>query len=95
MVKRDVPSSARAYEYYLRGNQLSLDSKHTSVVHTWFLLKDYGPIADTRLEENPYIVALSLDALGRSAQAIGQLRHLDDKAPTRMRDFMIAARTMI
>ena len=67
----------------------------TSVVHTWFLLEDYDRIANTRLEENPYIVALSLDALGRSAEAIAQLRQLEDKTRTRMRDFMIAARTMM
>ncbi len=37
MLKRDVPSSARAYEYYLRGNQLSLDSKQWSVAQDLYL----------------------------------------------------------
>jgi TolB-like protein len=31
MLQRDVPSSAKAYEYFLRGNQLSYDSKQWSV----------------------------------------------------------------
>jgi len=32
----------------------------TSVVHTWFLQRDHKRVASTRLEDNPYIVALSL-----------------------------------
>lgn len=67
----------------------------TSVVHTWFLLSDYSRVAATRLAENPYIVALSLQALDRSAEAVTTLRHLEDKTRTRMRDFMIAARTLM
>lgn len=67
----------------------------TSVVHTRFLLADYSHVADTRLEENPYIVALSLDALGRRDEAIAAVRHLEEKTRTRMRDFMIAARTLM
>jgi len=67
----------------------------TSVVYTWFLRADYSRVAATRLEENPYIVALSLEALGRSAEAIAALRRLEDKTRTRMRDFMIAARTLM
>lgn len=67
----------------------------TSVVHTWFLRADYSRVVATKLEENPYIVALSRAALGRQADAITALRHLEEKTRTRMRDFMIAARTLL
>ena len=67
----------------------------TSVVHTWFLQRDYKRVASTKLEDNPYIVALSLAEVGRGNEAIPVLRALEEKIKTRMRDFMIAARTMI
>jgi DNA-binding winged helix-turn-helix (wHTH) protein/TolB-like protein len=67
----------------------------TSVVHTWFLRAEYGRVAATKLEENPYIVALSLAALHRQAEAVAALRHLEEKTRTRMRDFMIAARALL
>src|SRR5262249_29871775 len=37
MLKRDVPASAAAYEYFLRGNQLSYDSKQWSVARDLYL----------------------------------------------------------
>jgi DNA-binding winged helix-turn-helix (wHTH) protein/tetratricopeptide (TPR) repeat protein len=37
MLKRDVPSSARAYELYLRGNQLGSDSKQWSLARDVYL----------------------------------------------------------
>jgi DNA-binding winged helix-turn-helix (wHTH) protein/tetratricopeptide (TPR) repeat protein len=37
MLKRDVPSNARAYELYLRGNQLSADSKQWSLARGVYL----------------------------------------------------------
>jgi len=67
----------------------------TSVVHTWFLQRDYKRVAATRLEDNPYIVALSLAQVGRGGEAAAALRVLEQKVTTRMRDFMMAARTMI
>jgi DNA-binding winged helix-turn-helix (wHTH) protein/tetratricopeptide (TPR) repeat protein len=67
----------------------------TSVVHTWFLQRDYKRVAATRLEDNPYIVALSLAETGRGKEAISALRTLEERIKTRMRDFMMAARTMI
>jgi eukaryotic-like serine/threonine-protein kinase len=67
----------------------------TSVVHTWFLQRDYARVASTRLEDNPYIVALSLAETGRKNDAVAALRVLEEKIKTRMRDFMMAARTMI
>jgi TolB-like protein len=67
----------------------------TSVVHTWFLQRDYKRVASTRLEDNAYIVALSLAEVGRGGEALAVLRNLEQKIKTRMREFMMAARTMI
>lgn len=67
----------------------------TSVVHTWFLQQDYKRVASTKLEDNAYIVALSLAKVGRGNEAVVALRTLEEKIKTRMRDFMMAARTMI
>ena len=67
----------------------------TSVVHAWFLERDYARVAATRLEDNAYIVALSMAEVGRRQEAIAQLRALEEKVKTRMRDFMMAARTMM
>jgi DNA-binding winged helix-turn-helix (wHTH) protein/tetratricopeptide (TPR) repeat protein len=67
----------------------------TSVVHTWFLRRDYARVASTRIEDNPYIVAVALAELGRANEAVPVLRALEQKIQTRMRDFMTAALTMI
>src|SRR5262249_29884224 len=67
----------------------------TSIVHTWFLQRDYKRVASTRIEDNPYIVALSLAEVGRGNEAVTALRNLEEKIKTRMRDFMMAARTLI
>jgi tetratricopeptide (TPR) repeat protein len=67
----------------------------TSIVHTWFLQRDNKRVASTKLEDNPYIVALSLAEVGRGSEAVAALRTLEEKIKTRMRDFMMAARTMI
>jgi tetratricopeptide (TPR) repeat protein len=67
----------------------------TSVVHTWFLQRDHKRVASTKIEDNPYIVALSLAEVGRGNEAVATLRNLEEKIKTRMRDFMMAARTMI
>ncbi len=67
----------------------------TSIVHTWFLQRDNRRVASTRLDDNPYIVALSLAEIGRGSEAAAALRVLEEKIKTRMRDFMTAARTMI
>src|SRR4029077_13107029 len=45
MLKRDVPPSAVAYEYFLRGNQLSYDSKQWAVARDLYLRS---------VEEDPY-----------------------------------------
>ncbi len=67
----------------------------TSIVHTWFLQRDYKRVAATKLEDNAYIVAVSLAEVDRGNEAAAALRNLEEKVKTRMRDFMVAARTMI
>jgi tetratricopeptide (TPR) repeat protein len=72
-----------------------LDSRiRTSVPHTWFLQRDHARVARGHLRDNPYIVALSLDAIGRGAEAVAGLRELEKTTGTRMRDFMVAARAL-
>ena len=67
----------------------------TSVPHTWFLQRDHERVAQTKLHENPYIVSISLGALGRQQEAKSALRELEKTTRTRMRDFMVAARTLL
>jgi TolB-like protein len=67
----------------------------TSVPHTWFLQRDNTRVASMRIEDNPYIVAVSLADVGRKDEALPVLRTLEEKLKTRMRDFIMAARTMI
>jgi DNA-binding winged helix-turn-helix (wHTH) protein/tetratricopeptide (TPR) repeat protein len=75
---------------------LALDPKiRTSVAHTWFLQGDYARVASVRTEDHPYIVGLSLAQLGRKDEALQILRSLEEKIKTRLRDFIMAARTMI
>ena len=75
---------------------IALESKiRTSVPHTWFLQRDDARVATTRLEDFPYIAAISLANLGRQNEALPALRALEEKIKTRIRDFLTAARTMI
>jgi DNA-binding winged helix-turn-helix (wHTH) protein/tetratricopeptide (TPR) repeat protein len=67
----------------------------TSVAHTWFLRGDYDRLAALKLAENPYIGAIALAALGRGGEAVAALQALEATTRTRLRDFMIAARTLI
>jgi DNA-binding winged helix-turn-helix (wHTH) protein/tetratricopeptide (TPR) repeat protein len=67
----------------------------TSVLHTWFLQRDYRRLAANRIEEAPYIVALAQAETGRREEALLALRVLEEKIKTRVRDFVTAARTMI
>ena len=67
----------------------------TSVPHTWFLQGDYARVATMRIEDNPYIVALSMAEVGRKDEALPVLRAMEEKIKTRMRDFIMAARTKI
>jgi eukaryotic-like serine/threonine-protein kinase len=67
----------------------------TSVPHTWFLQRDHERLAATKLEENPYIVAIAMMELGRKEQPLPGLRTLEEKIKTRIRDFAMAARTLL
>jgi DNA-binding winged helix-turn-helix (wHTH) protein/tetratricopeptide (TPR) repeat protein len=67
----------------------------TSVPHAWFLQRDYARVASTRIEDNAYIVALSMAEVGRKDEALAALRSLEERIKTRMLDFIRAARTMI
>jgi DNA-binding winged helix-turn-helix (wHTH) protein/tetratricopeptide (TPR) repeat protein len=67
----------------------------TSVPHTWFLQGDNARVASIRIEDNPYIATMSLAEVGRKDEALAVLRALEEKIKTRMRDFIMAARTMI
>jgi len=75
---------------------IALEPKvRTSVPHTWFLQGNNAQLATARMSEFPYIVALALAELGRAQEAIPALRELEQKTPTRLREFMIAARTLL
>ena len=67
----------------------------TSVMHSFFLRGDYARVAASKLEDVPYIGALSLSALDRNDEAVAALTELEARTRTRFRDFMIAARTLI
>jgi eukaryotic-like serine/threonine-protein kinase len=67
----------------------------TSVPHTWFLQHDYAHVASMKIEDNPYIVAVSMMETGRGKEALPVLRALEEKVKTRIGDFIKAARTLI
>lgn len=67
----------------------------TSVPHTWFLQGDYKRVASLKMEDNPYIVALSMAEVGRKHEVLTMLRTLEQKVKTRMADFMAAVRTQL
>ncbi len=69
MIKRDVPSSSGAYELYLRGNQLSLDSKQWTLARDVYLRcveedPRYAP-AWARLGRMYHVIAKYLDSSDR------------------------------
>ena len=67
----------------------------TSAPHSWFLQRDYGRVATVKMDDFPYIVALSMAEVGRKQEVLPVLRTLEEKTKTRLRDFIMAARTMI
>ena len=67
----------------------------TSVPHTWFMQADHVRVATIKVAEYPYIVPLSLAELGRGAEALPVLRDLEQTVKTRLRDFIVAARTLL
>src|SRR4029077_9696246 len=67
----------------------------TSVPHTWFLQGDYQRTAAMKMEDNPYIVALAMAAVGKAQEALPTLRVLEAKIKTRLGDFVVGARTLL
>src|SRR5215813_2124118 len=81
MLKRDVPTSSSAYELYLRGNQLSLDSKQWTLARDVYLRcveegPRYAP-AWARLGRMYHVIGKYLDASERES--------LDRAAPAFLR----------
>jgi len=75
---------------------LDLEPKiRTSVGHTWFLQGDHTRVATLKIADFPYIVAISMAEVGRAEEVIPLLRELEHKIPTRLRDFVVAARTLL
>jgi tetratricopeptide (TPR) repeat protein len=75
---------------------IGLDPKiKTSVPHTWFMQGDHSRVAGVKVAEFPYIVPISLSELGRGAEALPVLREIEPKIPSRLRDFITAARTLL
>ena len=75
---------------------LELDpAVRTSVGHTWFLQADHARVATVKIAEYPYVVAISLGELGRGEEVLPVLRELEHKMSTRLRDFVVAARTLL
>jgi DNA-binding winged helix-turn-helix (wHTH) protein/tetratricopeptide (TPR) repeat protein len=68
----------------------------TSVMHTYFQSGQYARVAEAgRLAETPYVAAIALGAMGRAEEAITALHALEARTPTRLREFMVAARTLL
>ena len=87
LLDASVASHARARQFDARIK--------TSVPHTWFMQGDYERVAAMPIAEYPYIAALSLGALGRANEALPALRQLESTNQTRLRNFIIAARTLL
>src|SRR5262249_22183785 len=86
-----LEASAAAHERAVR-----LDAKtRTSVMHTWFLQQDHARVVTTTFADFPYIVSLSMAELGRGAEAVALLAELEPRIPTRLRDFIVAARMLL
>jgi tetratricopeptide (TPR) repeat protein len=67
----------------------------TSVGHTWFVQADYARVATLRTADYPYIVAMAQLELGRGGDVLPILLELEPKLPGRLRDFALAARTLL
>jgi eukaryotic-like serine/threonine-protein kinase len=82
-----LDASASAHDMATR-----LDRKiSTSVLHTWFLLRQYERVVARNLEAVPFNGALALHELGRTSDALNLLQRLDPKVPPVMRLFVQAA----
>lgn len=69
-----------------------LDSRiPTSVMHTWFMQRDWVTLSKVPLADFPYIVPLALMELGRGDEALPVLRDVEGRIPTRRRHVVTAA----
>jgi serine/threonine protein kinase len=86
-----LEASVAAHEHARR-----LDPKATtSVINTYFHMRDYERVLACGDKGAPYLEAVALAELGRAQEGIALLRAVGDKAPPRMRDFMDAAVTLL
>ena len=75
---------------------IRLDPKiGTSVLHTWFLLRQYERVIECNLDGTPNVGAMSLDALGRREDALASIRDALPRVPPVMRAFVLAAQYVI
>jgi serine/threonine protein kinase/tetratricopeptide (TPR) repeat protein len=63
----------------------------TSVVNTYFHLREYERVLAAHDKGAPYLDAMALAELGRVDEALALLRRVGQTAPPRMRDFMEVA----
>jgi tetratricopeptide (TPR) repeat protein len=82
-----LEASVAAHEHARR-----LDPKAvTSVVNTYFQMRDYERVLACGDKGAPYLEGVALAELGRAAEGVALLKTVGRKAPPRMRDFMDAA----
>ena len=71
---------------------IRLDPKiNTSVLHTWFMLRQYERVVECNLDGAPNVGALSFHELGRRDDALAFIRTSLPKVPPVMRAFVLAA----
>jgi tetratricopeptide (TPR) repeat protein len=67
----------------------------TSIIHTWAFQGAHDHVVMFKPGEFPYLVPLSMAALGRGTEALAALREVEPKIPTRVRDLVTAARCLL
>ena len=73
-----------------------LDSKAaTSVLHTWFLLRNFERVLQSDPDKVPFIGQLALLELGRRDEAIALLQSVEKKLPPRMRQFVSISQSVM
>jgi TolB-like protein len=67
----------------------------TSVMHTFYMLKNFELVIANGPEGTPFVTALALAELGRRDEALALLRTAEPKLAPRMREFTAMARILI
>src|SRR5262245_47012926 len=67
----------------------------TSIIHTYAFQGDHDRVATFKTAEFPYLVPLSLAALGRGTEALAAIQEIEPKWPTRVRALVTAARCLL